>query len=291
MDSRPRFGIDLHIHTSASDGTYSPGEVVEAARRLGIKAVSITDHDTLDGIRSVEHLRPPAPKLLSGVEISTENPLGKAQSDSLHILGYGVRTGDTALNRLLGDLQASRRRRSPRILARLKDLGYPLPEDEEHATAAPGRPQIARKMITAGYVQSIDEAFHRFLGKGRPAYVSKTRADFREAIQTIQGAGGLAVLAHPGVTTPSCGEAFTAFVKTLVDMGLSGIEAYYPAHSPAAQAYYLQIARNFDLVPTGGTDFHGAIKPEIRLGCGRGDFFVPVSIYDNLVKRLKERDR
>jgi predicted metal-dependent phosphoesterase TrpH len=281
--------IDLHIHTNASDGSYSPFEIIALARKRGLDAVAFTDHDTIDGVRAVSGSRElDAIRFLAGVEITVQAPPALALSDSLHLLGYGIRIDDPELDGLLSALQKARDERIPRILERLNDLGMTISFRElTEAFTGPqlGRPHIAQLMIRKGYVASIDEAFDRYLGSGRPAYVDKHRVPFDEAVRAIHHAGGLAVLAHPCLYDLT-DEDLEALVRALTRGGLQGLEIYYPQHSKTQTAYYESLAEKYGLLATGGTDFHGAATPGIEIGTGRGDFRVPGELYENLLQAL-----
>ena len=203
MDYNQHAGIDLHIHTTASDGTFTPSEIVAHAIKLKLKAIAITDHDTLAG--SSEALNsgiPAALEFLSGVEISAAPPAIYHQTGSFHLLGYSIRLDDSELNQTLEKLQVARKNRNPAIINRLNGLGISISLDEVRELAGEaqlGRPHIAQMMIRNGVVSSINEAFDQFLGAGKPAYVDKYRVECSQAIDAIRGAGGIPVLAHPGL--------------------------------------------------------------------------------------------
>jgi predicted metal-dependent phosphoesterase TrpH len=283
-------GIDLHIHSTASDGTLTPPEILAMAVRLGLKAIAITDHDTLSGSAAALAGGIPSPlQFLTGIEISAEAPDGYRINGSVHILGYGIDLNHPALTTLLRVLKRARENRNPKIIARLNALGMELSTDElarvvGEATA--GRPHIAQLMIQKGMADSINDAFDRFLGKNRPAYVEKYRVPMADAIGAINKAGGIAVLAHPylcGLTDPA---TFDSFLVDLRSKGLKGIEAIYPHHPEAATAEYCRLARKYDLVITGGSDFHGDVTPDIHMGTGDGSFHVPYSLYEGLIASL-----
>ena len=282
-------GIDLHIHSTASDGTLSPGEILRLAENLGLGAISITDHDTLKGSKELLEVAGSSDvRVISGIEISTIPPASFAVAGSFHILGYGIRLNDPVLNHTLETLQQARVNRNPLIIGRLNEMGLDISIEEviqASGEAQIGRPHIAQLMIQKGFVRTIDEAFDVYLGFNKPAYVEKYKLDCQKAIEMIIRAGGTAVLAHPfllGIPDESRTESLVAALK---EMGLQGIEVYYPDHTCEHVQFYLKLARSYDLVITGGTDFHGAIKPDIQLGCGRGGFFIPYSVYDLLLNR------
>ncbi|MDI6687802.1 MAG: PHP domain-containing protein [Desulfobacterales bacterium] len=287
MDYKKHVGIDLHIHSTASDGTFSPQEIISLAHTLNMGAIAITDHDTIDGSKEAFTLDiPPSLKLLAGVEISVTSDTSLSYAGSFHMLGYSIRLDDPVLNRTLSMLQDARRNRNPRIVNRLNNLGinFSLKDvADEFGEGQLGRPHIAQLMVKRGFVKSIDEAFDRYLGAGRPAYIDKYRLDCGQAIEIILAARGIPVLAHPFFLHIENKNLFENFIVKLKGLGLKGIETYYPAHSRDLTAFYIKIAKRYDMLMTGGTDFHGSIKPDIKMGSGRGDLFVPYELYEKLI--------
>ena len=279
-------GIDLHIHSTASDGTLPPAEIIKLAQKLKLRAIAITDHDTIDG--SKEALQagiPPSVKFLTGVEISASYPPSFSHAGSFHILGYSIRLEDPQLNETLAVLQQARKNRNPQIVKRLNSLGFEFSLEDvasEIGDGQLGRPHIARYMLKRGFVKSIDEAFRKYIAQGKPAYVDKYRVDCKRAIQIILDAGGIPVLAHPILLNFDKDE-ITELFALLKSMDLKGIEVYYPEASPDMTAFYIELAERYGLLKTGGTDFHGSLKPDIQMGSGRGNFFVPYEIYEKLV--------
>jgi predicted metal-dependent phosphoesterase TrpH len=290
LASEPRTGIDLHIHSTASDGSLTPSEILVTAVQMGLKAIAITDHDTLSGsAAAIAGGIPPGLGFLTGIEISAGAPEGYRVNGSVHILGYGIDPDHMKLNALLNILKGARENRNPQIIDRLNALGMNLDAGELDrivGEATAGRPHIAQLMMKKGIVASIDDAFDRFLGKHRPAYVEKFRVPMAEAISTIRDAGGIAVLAHPYLTGLTDPITFEAFLQTLITMGLGGIEALYPGHTEAATAEYCRLARKYDLIISGGTDFHGEVTPGIQMGVGDGSFHVPYSLYEKLMVHI-----
>jgi hypothetical protein len=279
--------IDLHIHSTASDGTLSPAEIIRTAQQLGLSAISITDHDTLAGIEEALNAGVPASLgFITGVEISTDPPTPFSLSGSMHLLGYGIRLDDTALNAELTKLQEARANRNPQIVHLLNQLGFALSYESLLASCDGqlSRPHIARQLVEKGYVASIDEAFDKFLGNGKPAYVEKYHLNWRRAIQVIRESGGLAVLAHPSLLDLPNDDALEELIVILKSAGLEGIEVYYPEHTLSQTDRFRALANRHRLKMTGGTDFHGAITPGIQMGVGKGDFFIPYSLYEDLIR-------
>jgi 3',5'-nucleoside bisphosphate phosphatase len=282
--------IDLHIHSTASDGTLTPSEILVLAQNLRLGAIAITDHDTLDGSKDALSFGiPPSVKFLTGVEISSEPPPPFSCSGSFHILGYAVDADHPDLNHTLSILRDSRKSRNPQILKLLSRFGIDIALDEVRNLAGDsqlGRPHIAQLMIEKGYVQSINEAFDEYLGNGKPAYVDRFRFECEETIKTILNAGGIPVLAHPLLLGIKDNDIFENLIAVLTEIGLRGIEVYYPEHTKNYVAYFSRLASRYNLLITGGTDFHGDIKPEIKMGLGKGDFFVPYELYEKLISSL-----
>jgi hypothetical protein len=282
--------IDLHIHSTASDGTLTPLEILSLAHRIGLAAIAITDHDTLAGSRQLLESPALGPiRAISGVEISASPPPICPQRGSFHVLGYGIAFDYFPLNRILERLQNARQERNPKIIQRLNALGFTMNMAEvielAGGTDGLGRPHIARLMKHKGYVENIDEAFECYLGHGKPAYVDKFRVPCHEAMALIRDAGGIPVLAHPGVTLDPAID-LDRLLTDLVPMGLGGIEVYYPDHNTAQTARYAAAARRYGLLMTGGSDFHGSLKPEIQLGTGTGDLVVPDALFTTLTETL-----
>jgi len=282
--------IDLHIHSTASDGTLTPSEILTLAQNLHLGAIAITDHDTLDGSKdALSSGIPPSVKFLTGVEISAELPPSFSCAGSFHILGYAVDVDHPNLNHTLSMLRDSRKTRNPQILKLLSRLGIEVTLDEVRNLAGDsqlGRPHIAQLMVEKGYVQSIDAAFDEYLGNGKPAYVDRFRFECEETIKTILNAGGIPVLAHPLLLGIKENDILEDLIAVLAEMGLRGIEVYYPEHTKNLIVYYSRLASHYNLLITGGTDFHGDIKPEIQMGVGKGDFFVPYELYEKLILSL-----
>ena len=286
--------IDLHIHSTHSDGSLTVSEIVTRARNSGLVAIAITDHDCINGARELLTAVDPPPRLkfLSGVEISAAFPPGFGMKGSLHILGYGFDVENYALNETLSTLQQARENRNPQIIAKLLKLGVSVDMKELSAIAGssnPGRPHIAQLLVRKNVVASIDDAFKKLLGHGRPAYVDKFRIETRKAIAVIRQAGGIPVLAHPYLIGSDADEnRIETLVELLVEMGLGGIEVYYTEHSLKQTAHLAKLAQQKGLLMTGGSDFHGHLNNQVEMGIGKGSLQVPLELYQKLVDALPE---
>jgi predicted metal-dependent phosphoesterase TrpH len=275
--------IDLHSHTTESDGTYSPAQLVDEAIRTGVGILGITDHDTFSGFdQALTPARRAGLELVCGIELST-----KLNGHSVHLLGYFLSLGGLDVFRgWIGDLQASRRERNVRLVARLRELGLDITLEEVQARGGgmTGRPHFAQLLVAKGYASSLQQAFDEYLDESAKGYVTRREPQFAEAVQHIRGAGGIASLAHP----VRLREDVTAILPGLRAAGLNAIEAYHSDHSAALTELYLQLAAQHGLLVTGGSDFHGAVKPEIRLGTGRGgNLRIPDDVVDRLNAGLR----
>lgn len=283
--------IDLHVHSTASDGTLSASQLLQRAQTLGLGALAITDHDAIEGVREILHSGCPGDLgFVSGVEISSQPPQDFAHKGSLHILGYGFDPDNASLCEMLERLQAARKNRNPKIIERLSDIGFAisLSDVQEHAGEGQlGRPHIARTMVAKGIVPNVDAAFDLYLGKGKPAYVDKYRVPCRDAIQAIRNAGGIPVLAHPGLLQTATPQAIEALIVQLTGFGLGGVEVYYPSHSPEQMEHYAALATRHGLLMTGGSDFHGQLFANIELGSGSGNLHVPFEVYEKLMQAIE----
>ena len=288
MEFSRHVSIDLHIHTTASDGTLTPAQVVSHARHLKLKAIAITDHDTVAGSKdALSSGIPPSLGFITGVEISSTPPPFYSGSGSFHLLGYSMHLEDPELNRTLEQLQQARKNRNPAIIDRLNALGISITLDEVRNEAGEGqlgRPHIAQLMVKKKVVASIDEAFDRYLGTGKPAYVDKQRVDCFQAIEIILNAGGVPVLAHPGLLDYKTENQLDLLIGKLKKAGIQGVEVYYSGHTPDQTRLYAKLAQRHDLLMTGGSDFHGAIQPEIEMGSGLGDLIVPYDLFEKLIQ-------
>lgn len=276
--------IDLHVHTTASDGTMSPTAVVNYARQKKLRAIAITDHDTMDGLEEgIRQGEIVSLEVISGLELSLDFHKG-----TMHLLGYFIDPHCPELLEKLEIAQRYRAERNERMLQRLRDLGIDIEFSEVAKLSEDGqigRPHFARVLVQKGNARDIQDAFARFLRKGGPAYVEKFRFTPDEAIRCIIRAGGLPVLAHPFTLARLDGTALDILVKELKEKGLEGIEVYYPDHTEEQSKLYHQLAQEHGLLITGGTDFHGLDKIGADLGAAFGD----TALTYLLVERLKAR--
>lgn len=250
---------DLHLHTNFSDGTWTPEELVLQAQKSGLSCIAVTDHDTVEGCeRAAAACAAVKMEFVPGAELTAEH-----EDTELHVLGYFLDMHNEKLLAEISKFQFVRQSRIHEMVARINELGVPLKAEAVFELAnckSPGRPHVARAMVKAGYVKSLDEAFERFLKKGRPAWVPKSRISALEAIELVHQAGGLAVMAHPGLNRTD------SIIPALVAAGLNGIECFHTKHSTAMSERYLEIADKYNLLVTGGSDCHGFSKGKPLIG-------------------------
>ena len=275
--------IDLHSHSTASDGSDSPRQLVELARRQGLTALALTDHDTVEGLAEARTAAEEAGvRLVQGCELSCE--VGAA---TMHLLVYFLADGPGPLQDRLAGLQAARADRNRRIVAVLADHGLDVTLEEileEAGGGSVGRPHVAGVLLRKGYVASVQEAFDRWLAKGRPAYLDRERLLPAEAIALAHASGAVTVLAHPTSLGFDPAE-LERFVGGLAADGLDGMECEYGRYDPELRASLSALARRLGLAVTGGSDYHGRYKPDIALGTALGDLNVPDDLLDALEAR------
>ncbi len=276
--------VDLHTHSIYSDGSSTIAELVEMALGNGLRALALTDHDTVEGSEEIKELGEKSGLIIiSGVEISTT-----LQQRTVHILGYGIDTSSPALQQWLLPLQTSRAERNSAILAKLQALGIDISADElKHVSCCgqTGRPHFARLLIQKRVVDSFDAAFRQYLGRNKPAWVGRFSYSAAETISMIHQVGGLAILAHPGQIDTEM-RLQPLLIQELVLRGLDGIEIYYPTHTRKMIKKLKAIAREHGLVVTGGSDFHGLSRPAHQLAGVVQGFCPPASIIDDIMTRL-----
>ena len=275
--------VDLHVHSSASDGTESPDVVVAKAAALGLTAIALTDHDTLSGIPAARAAATHhSIDLVPGVELSVDHAGLK-----IHMLAYFIEPGPGPLQDRLRALRAGRDTRNVIIVQRLNDLGYPITMEDvlRHAGGdAVGRPHIADALVEAGSLATRSEAFAGLLSDGGKAYVERERLTATEAIQLTTQSGGVNSIAHP-LTINADAPMLRSVLTELRDTGLVGLEAHYSEHSPTVRRQLADVATDLGLVATGGSDYHGAGKPDLSIGSGHGDLVVPEAALEELRQR------
>ncbi len=277
--------IDLHIHSHYSDGTASPAQLLDLASDAGLTAISLTDHDTVEGNIELAALAAKTNiKVIPGLEISSTH-----REYSLHILGYGIDPDNDALKTWLSQLQQGRVERNKKIIAKIFDLGLDVHIDELEALSVcgqTGRPHIARLLVNKGIVGTVNDAFKHYLRKGAPAWSNRFTYTAGQSIEAIHNAGGVAVLAHPGQLAPDM-KCLPLLLSQLVELGLDGIEVFYPGYFPKAEKSLAKLAGKYKLVMTGGSDYHGDNKSYSKMASKQNGFCPP----DTLLKQLNEKIR
>lgn len=274
---------DLHTHTTCSDGTYTPSELVVYAAKKGLSAIAVTDHDTAEGIEeAVYQGKKSGIEVIPGIEVSTEY----GETD-IHIVGLFVDINDSEFLNILSVLREKRKARNELMAEKLRELGIDISYEDIVKAAEGGvvtRAHVAKALAEKGCVGTIKEAFDRYIGKHKPAYVRREVPNWETTFEILRQNGALAILAHPFLYKLGK-ERLEAMVSELAEKGLTGIEAYYSTHSPSDTEYIKSIAHKNRLLLSGGSDFHGKNKPHIDLGTGTGSLAVPYE----LLERLKER--
>ncbi len=275
--------IDLHTHSTVSDGSDPPRRIPELAAEAGCAAVALTDHDRLDGVAEARaRADEVGVRLVGGCEISCAFPSG-----SMHMLVYFLEPGEGPLQDRLGQLQEVRDRRNRVMAERLGQLGLPVTYEEmqeEAGGSGAGRPHAAAVMVRKGVVGSVREAFERWLGAGRPGYVERTRLEPADAIDLARQSGCVTALAHP-LSLDLGDDELEKTMGELAGIGLAGMECIYGRYSPEDRERLVAMARRCDLVVTGGSDHHGTYKPDLQVGVGQGDLHVP----DRALEQLENR--
>jgi len=280
MERNARKFVDLHTHSTASDGSLRPAEIIDLAEKGKLAAVALTDHDTTVGLAEARARAKRYPELcfISGIEISAVFPTGV-----LHILGLGIDESPAPLAAMADQLRQAREERNPKIIARLREMGLDIDMDDVLA-AVPGshdpasrivsRMHIAQTMLAKGYVRKPAEAFERYIGTGAPAFVDKEHIAPAAAIAALRTAGGLAALAHPPQLQYENSAQLDRIVRELMAVGLNAIECYHSSHTAEQTRACIDLAKKYDLAIVGGSDFHGMGKPDVSIGRPR----VPVSM-------------
>jgi predicted metal-dependent phosphoesterase TrpH len=289
-DIDPAGRVDLHCHSTFSDGTLTPTELAAEAKKRELVALALTDHDNLNGwseFRQACEAQGIEP--IPAVEISSTWTDAPDRPRTIDVLGYFVDPDDHELTERLAWMLRVRRDRNGMILEKLNELGCPISREELAAEAGSdviGRPHFASAMLKKGYVKTRQQAFDKYLADGAAAHVPKARILPTEAIALIRAAGGCPVLAHPGAYPIKREKDYRALIEPMVEAGLTGIETYYPGHTAQQRDFFYKVAKESGLVPTGGSDFHGENRPDIYLGKGDGTVNVMYETVEAL-KKLK----
>lgn len=276
--------IDLHTHSVKSDGGMLPGEVVETAKNAGLSAISLTDHDVIDGVaEAMAKGRELGVEVIPGIELSA-----KFKTET-HVLGYFIDLENPNFLEKLEEIKRVRMQRNYDTAENLQKIGFPVTVEDAMELAPNGivgRAHFARVMANRGYVSSVKEAFDLYLANGKPGYSTLQLLTPRDAVELIKSAGGMAFLAHLHLTRLE-GQELYDFVADLKDAGMDGIEGYYTEYTPEMEAEYQNLAKKMDLLISGGTDFHGAMKPHISIGKGLGNLAIPYSILEKMKEHRK----
>ena len=276
--------VDFHTHSTCSDGTLTPKELVNHAKKSGLSAFALTDHDSVDGIKEAkEEAERIGIEFIPGIEFSA------AENTETHIIGLFINPENETLLKTIEKLKGSRKRRMEEICFKLRNLGMDITHDEALEIAGGnfvGRAHIAKLMVEKGYCETIKECFEKYIGLGKPAYAEKNELSAVEAVKAIRAAGGLAFLAHLNQTGYSL-EQLEELLLKLKSAGLNGIEGYYPEYTAEQISDYRALAEKLSLCFSGGSDYHAAMKPHIQIGVGTGDLYIPYFVLQNMKNILK----
>lgn len=272
--------IDLHTHSTRSDGSFLPSELILYADKLGLYAVALTDHDNIDGlIDAYETAKNLEIKFIPGIELSCDF------ESELHIVGLNIDYTNKDLISACEKFKDDRKKRNISKIKKLNDIGLDITLEEAKKYCpgdALGRPHIAKALVDKGYATDLKDAFKKYLGKGKVGYSNEYRISYEEAISLIKNSGGTAILAHCHSLNMD-NETFISFVKTLKDAGLDGLEGYYTQYTEEQSKFFINIAKKLDLKISGGSDFHGNMKPSVHLGTGFGNLKIEKELLNNLL--------
>lgn len=280
--------IDLHLHSTASDGTLSPEEIVKKAMGIGLTAIALTDHDTIDGIeeflKAAENLPISA---VPGVEIA-----GAWNMREIHILGFWINCANKKLGALLENARLNRNIRNTTVIEKLNNKGYQVTHEEltsESKGEVIGRPHIASLLVKKKYFSTSQDVFSSCLARGSDCYTPRILPDVKDVIDSIHLAGGIAIWAHPLHRNKNDTRGTKIDILSMVGLGLDGVEAYYPQYTVRQHKLLMKYAEELKLAISGGTDFHGENQPTIKLAVGRGELNIPDEVYENLKKYHGEK--
>ena len=284
--------IDLHIHSTFSDGTDTPEEIVEKAYNMGLSAIALTDHDIIDGLFPFQKAAKQYPSLrvLNGCELAVSHPYATVEIIALEIMDV------EAFRRRQDAVEQKRHEANLERINMLQKQGIDISFEEVsidkngNSHRLVGRPHFAQALVKKGYAESINDAFQRFLGENGSAYIKRDNPSVKETIEFVNNSGAVSILAHPALTGVER-EDLIVLIKELKGYGLQGIECYHSEHSDAQTLQYLKIASDLGLKVSGGSDYHGLIKPDISLGYGKGNLNIPDSVLDNLLGVSKSGKR
>lgn len=278
--------VDLHVHSYASDGTLSPTELVIHAKENGLSAIALTDHDTINGLdEAIDAGKLYQVEVIPGIELAAE-----FTTDNLHILGYCIKYKNNDFIKKLEPIQNSRDIRNQKMILKLNDLGfsvtmdeiYNISDDSNNSKNIITRAHFAKALYNKGYVSSIQETFELYLSPGKPGYVERIIPTPKECIDLIHSVGGIAVLAHPTLYGLNMGKSLEKLIAELTSCGLDGIEAIYPLHNIDEEIYFKNLANKYNLLITGGSDFHGTNKPGLKIGTGYSNLKIPYPILEKI---------
>ena len=268
-----RVAVDLHLHSTLSDGSDEPEQIVATAQRQGLTSIALTDHDNLEGIdRARNAAAASGIDFIAGTELSVDWPGG-----TMHLLAYFLEPGEGPLQDEMVHIREGRMVRNREMVSRLNDIGIDISYEDVEAQSGGGvigRPHFAAVLIQRGDVESIREAFDRYLATGRPGYVPRYRIEAARAIELATASGAITSIAHPHTLGVGADDYSRAFSQ-LASVGLGGIEAYYAEYTPQVRKHLAGLARDLGIIATGGSDYHGSYKPDLDIGVGHGDLVVP----------------
>lgn len=281
--------IDLHVHSTASDGTYTPAEVAKLAKTIGLAAIALTDHDTIDGLEEFQKAGAALDiETIAGIEFAAL--WTKHHRPEIHIVGLGFDPNHPVLSERMKDIKESRNIRNQKMCEKLSSIGLHITLDEVAANAGGEiitRAHFANVLLQKGYIAKKEDAFSRYISTGLPGYVEREFLSPKLCIQTIKEAGGAAVLAHPTLYGLNM-EQLEELCAELIPCGLDGIECQYSTYSPSETKAITALAEKMHLLPSGGSDFHGKNKPNIHLGSGKSNLAIPYSFWEELKKRRQK---